>query len=78
MSSNRTVAQIMDDLTKTPEENRQLAAWQNSLIRRFQWHCCLNCDHWDSVKESCKKYNAVPPPRVIVVGCDDHEIDIPF
>lgn len=52
---------------------------------------CLNCDHWNSdgtygnpqffnrnLPEGCKKYRALPPPKIIVMGCPDHTDALPF
>lgn len=39
---------------------------------------CLNCMNWKNGK--CAKYNAVPPPHIILNSCDDYEDDgvVPF
>lgn len=42
------------------------------------FRCCLDCIHFDEEKEVCAKWNARPPARVIVNGCDDHVDKIPF
>lgn len=34
---------------------------------------CLACACFDEVKEHCGKYNARPPARVIVFGCEGFE-----
>lgn len=54
---------------------------------------CLTCTHWRdgprrdlengplvTYPEGCFKYKMVPPPRVIVTGCDEYEDawEIPF
>lgn len=43
---------------------------------------CLNCVHWqkgDANKpQGCTKYRQLPPPDVIVHGCEQHDFDIPF
>ena len=38
---------------------------------------CLNCGWWNNVKEQCDKFREKPPLKVIVKGCEQHEI-IPF
>lgn len=40
---------------------------------------CLNCSHFDEPSEACRKYdNQRPPARIIALGCDGHEDEIPF
>lgn len=43
---------------------------------------CLNCANWQvgtpKSPEGCLLYRQMPPPRVIVHGCEQHEFDIPF
>lgn len=40
---------------------------------------CINCLHFDEPNEICKKYdNQRPPARIIALGCDGHEDEIPF
>jgi hypothetical protein len=56
--------------------NTAIVEHQTLLVKRGIWRCCVNCDFWD--KNRCSKYNAVPPPEVIVHGCRDWEDDIPF
>jgi hypothetical protein len=66
---------------------------QAVLVRVEAWQCCLNCLNWTTRREItrdadgnvqivdsqlCGKFNAVPPPHIIVHGCRDHEADIPF
>lgn len=46
------------------------------LVYEFVVRTCLNCDFWRENK--CKKYDAVPPPEVVVFACDEWEMDIPF
>lgn len=39
---------------------------------------CTNCHHW--LNHKCDLFNAVPPPYVIVKGCEHYKDDyeIPF
>lgn len=54
-------------------------AFQKSAVAAFVWQTCLNCEHWRKKGEpGCTKFNAMPPPHIIVTGCEDHEFDIPF
>ncbi len=39
---------------------------------------CPSCDLWDQVKVECGLYHAVPPPNVIVDGCEKFRNEIPF
>jgi len=39
---------------------------------------CLDCGHWDGKRDRCKKFDMVPPPKVIVKKCDEFIPDIPF
>lgn len=47
------------------------------MMEQGYFSTCLNCHHWNDKKEICGKWNARPPAKVIVSGCDDHT-DIPF
>lgn len=39
---------------------------------------CVNCDHWQDDKQLCGQFNALPPAKIIVVGCEKHTDLIPF
>ena len=52
---------------------------------------CLNCDYWNTdgsygmpvnfnnkYPEGCTLFKQLPPPKVIVKGCDKHTDQIPF
>lgn len=40
---------------------------------------CLNCLHFDEPNEVCRQYNNQrPPARIIALGCDGHEDEIPL
>jgi len=41
-------------------------------------HDCLSCDHWDDKKDVCNLYKALPPPKIIVNGCEKFDQRIPF
>lgn len=38
---------------------------------------CTTCVHWQETKEICEKVNRRPPAKIIVTGCELHEI-MPF
>lgn len=71
------------------ERNGAITKHQTHIINAGVWRCCLNCAHWDhgfpldtangpATNPHCGKFDAVPPPAIIVHGCRDHETDIPF
>lgn len=39
---------------------------------------CASCTHYDHNSETCRLWNAKPPCKVIVVGCDKYLGEIPF
>lgn len=51
---------------------------QNHLVGMNHWQTCLNCEHWNSNINVCRYYEALPPPHIIIVGCEMHDFDIPF
>jgi len=63
---------------ETLEQQRAQAKmdFQNMLIDKQAWQCCLNCLNWDGSR--CDMFKAVPPAHIIVTGCKDYERDIPF
>lgn len=55
---------------------KQKIELQKSMVDSSVWYCCINCTSW---KDGCMKANgAMPPPEVILHGCESWEIDIPF
>ena len=51
---------------------------QDHLINSNFWTTCLNCDEWDSSNEKCLTYDQRPPATVIVKGCQEWIMLIPF
>lgn len=60
-----------------------------SMINEGRYPSCLNCEHCvvnsrgvpnNEVPKApvCTLYNATPPVEIIVLGCDNWCIDIPF
>lgn len=45
------------------------------LIQHRAVSTCLNCLHWQ--KEQCSLASAVPPPQVLVFGCQSWD-NLPF
>ena len=39
---------------------------------------CLGCMEFDQTTEQCLLFKARPPVKVIILGCDEYEADIPF
>lgn len=40
---------------------------------------CLNCEHWNSHKEKCDKFQDTPPSQIIVFSCGkDWKANVPF
>jgi len=76
MSINRTPEQ----LAKIKRTHEAIEDHQSILIKAAIWRTCLNCDNWRLTKlgNLCALYNVLPPPSVIVHGCQEHIDDIPF
>jgi len=58
------------------ERAEDIIALQKRVIEKDGWQCCLNCENWND--STCKKFNATPPPEVLVVGCNGWQYRIPF
>lgn len=51
---------------------------QEALIGVGFWKSCINCNEWSTEHKRCAKWSAVPPPEVIVYGCDQWLCIVPF
>ncbi len=63
---------------------------QEEGIEKGVWNCCLNCELWrnepllDKVNGEiygpyyCSMYDIIPPLKVIIVGCKNWSLKIPF
>lgn len=60
------------------ERRKTLIDHQQRQIDMLTWRCCANCEYFDHQQAWCKRYQAQPPPKVIVVGCEEHLDHIPF
>lgn len=60
------------------KRNKLRADNQKAQVDNFLWQCCPNCFQWDDKAEQCGKWNMKPPAKVILLGCEDWEVDIPF
>lgn len=81
---------LIAEAEQAAEERARL---QDVLVRQNAWQTCLNCSWWmqrtvvdfrggkpeKQVDMICSKFNAIPPPHIIVSGCKDYDNDyIPF
>ena len=39
---------------------------------------CGNCGHYNRTDDNCGKFKRVPPMKVILNGCSEWDLDIPF
>lgn len=52
------------------------------VVREGIWKCCLNCEHWSTnspegeKKDTCHKFDAVPPYSVVIVGCEQYSCEL--
>lgn len=60
---------------------------QQALMDVGFWKCCLNCENWSNHSPQykgfdpvnlCRKYNAMPPLDVLVLGCESWLCVLPF
>ncbi len=55
---------------------------RNHLVSSGRWRSCLNCEYWVGhaglVAPHCDMFKAMPPPHIIVTGCNEHIDNIPF
>lgn len=66
---------------KSTKEGREaMRLFINSLHREFiaqqKMHSCINCHYFE--EDKCSKWDALPPPEIIVYGCIEWEGEIPF
>lgn len=51
---------------------------QIAEVAQGSWKTCLNCDYWDESNSRCAKYNQLPPPKIILHGCPEHQDELNF
>lgn len=53
---------------------------QHALVDVSFWKTCLNCEFWNTNPATplCKKFNALPPPEVLVFSCEKWLSSVPF
>ena len=62
----------------TRRTNDDIVKFQKELLDANVWRSCLNCEEWHPSQRLCMKYKMLPPPEVIVHGCPEWLISIPF
>jgi len=52
----------------------------DNLLRNELYQNCLNCLHWKETDDLCGLYKEIPPPKIIVAGCETYRDidDIPY
>lgn len=80
MSSNPLppTAPIARPAMNEAQRNKLVIERQKAQIDNFIWQNCPNCEHWNKDKEECKQWNVRPPASIIVVGCENWFVNIPF
>lgn len=60
---------------------------QTALVEVGFWKTCVNCEHFSNnsaerreapVSKRCHRWNAEPPPEVIIYGCEEWLSVVPF
>lgn len=57
--------------------------FQKHMLMSNNWQSCLNCLNFSeargkTIAPKCDLNGQLPPPHIIVHGCEMHEDDIPF
>lgn len=62
------------------DQVKNLQQLHESLIENYTFHSCINCYNFsNNLNSRCNKFDSVPPPKVIAIGCDEWvSDDIPF
>jgi len=73
------------NITVKPEVQKFFAQMMNHIGKRSDWFAtCITCIHWEENNGAnsgrCRKFDCVPPSRVIADGCSEYEDEdsIPF
>lgn len=66
---------MSSNFTNLQQNQKNIEAHQHKIVDAAIWRCCLNCEFWDA---KCKKFDQIPPPKVIVYGCMWWQFEIPF
>lgn len=55
-------------------------AVETSPISAFPFQNCLSCSHFTENTMFCKRWDARPPAKTIIYGCDEYDdlYDVPF
>lgn len=65
-------------MTLSKDTRKEIIRLHTAMVESQTWKCCCNCVDFDEHKMACNRFNAKPPAKVIVVGCEEHADDIPF
>ena len=71
--TTRTVTVTVDELAELA-----VAAFHEKLVDNYIIHSCINCEHFTANGDLCAKVAQRPPARVIVYGCEEWDMKIPF
>lgn len=69
---------VLADTCRHDAMNKLALIFTSFLMDNGFFRSCSNCEHWVNGKEICGKYDARPPVKVIVAGCEDHSDFVPF
>lgn len=75
--NNKTASEILRSSNRQDLLNFLALNFTNYMMEQGYFSTCLNCHHWKATEEMCGKFNARPPAKVIVSGCEEHT-DVPF
>lgn len=73
----QTAAEILQTTNRHDLLNLIALNFTNYLFEQGYFSTCLDCCYWKDKEELCSKFNARPPAKVIVSGCNEHT-DVPF
>lgn len=62
----------------TTKTDKVHTALHEQLLTHGILHSCVNCEEWNEERSVCDKFATLPPPDVIVYGCPEWNIEIPF
>lgn len=61
------------------QERNRLEQNLKQLIEEARlYRSCITCDHFVEITEQCGMFKSRPPARVIAMGCDYYQEEIPF
>lgn len=69
---------IEDRRTLTINEWRNIIREEVDLLYKRYKSNCVNCLHFESDTQQCRLVGRMPPPKVVIVGCEYWDEEIPF